>query len=201
MAQQGQRIENPVTGQTIVYRATGEETDGALFEAEGIFRPGGFAGALHVHPCQEERFVVTQGTAGFTIGGEQVRVGPGKEIVIPAGRAHTFWNAGSEEMRVIFAFRPALASTARFYEFYFGLAQAGHAKKDGLPSLWQIALQAAEFADHVRLARPPWCLQRIIFALLRPIAHLLGYRCLVYAGPDASPRDTRRTPATRAPLP
>lgn len=144
---------------------------------EGIFRPGGFAGVVHVHPLQEERFAVTQGAVGFKVGGKQLQLGPGETIVVPAGHAHTFWNAGAEEMRVVMEFRPALAAvTGRFYEFYFGLAQAGRARKNGLPSIWQIALQAEEFSDHARLASPPWAVQRAIFVLLKPIARLLGYR-------------------------
>jgi hypothetical protein len=44
-----------------------------------------------------------------------------------------------------------------------------------------MALQVDEFADHVRLARPPWWLQRLIFTLLRPLARLLGYQRLDYS--------------------
>ena len=177
MAYRGQRIENPVTGQTMIFLETGEETNGEVFRMEGIFRPGGFAGVLHVHPRQEERFAVTQGTAAFTVGGQQLQLGPGETIVVPAGHSHTFWNAGADEMRVVMEFRPALAAvTGRFYEFYFGLAQAGLAGKNGLPNIWQVALQAKEFSDHARLARPPWAMQRALFAVLKPIARLLGYR-------------------------
>jgi len=182
MTQVGQRIENPVTGQTIIFRATGQETNGEVFQAEGIFRPGGFAGVPHYHPFQEEHFEVMQGTACFKVGRRQVQLGPGETIVVPAGQPHTFWNAGQDEMRVIFEFRPALPSTERFYEFYFGLARAGKAGKNGLPSIWQIALQVDEFADHVRLANPPWWIQRVTFTLLRPIALLLGNRRLDFSG-------------------
>lgn len=179
MVYRGQRIENPVTGQTMIFLETGEETGGEVFRMEGIFRPGGFAGPVHVHPLQEERFAVTQGTAGFRVGRRRLELGPGEEIVIPTGKPHTFWNAGPDEMRVVMEFRPALVSTGPFYEFYFGLAQAGKAGKNGLPSIWQIALQAEEFADHVRLVSPPWAVQRLFFAVLKPIARLLGYRRFV----------------------
>jgi hypothetical protein len=163
-----------------------------VFRAEGIFRPGGFAGVLHIHPFQEERFTVTQGTAGFKVGGEQLQLGQGETIVVPAGRRHTFWNACPDEMRVVFEFRPALAATGRFYEFYFGLAQAGLAKKNGLPTIWQIALQADEFSDHVRIASPPWLIQRLLFAVLKPIARLLGYRPFIAEEAPAPARPGER---------
>jgi mannose-6-phosphate isomerase-like protein (cupin superfamily) len=193
MAHRGQRIENPVTGQTMIFLETGENTSGEVFRMEGIFRPGGFAGVLHVHPFQEERFAVTQGTAGFRVSSKQLQLGPGETIVVPAGRPHTFWNGGADEMRVVMEFRPALAAaTGRFYEVYFGLAQAGKAGKNGLPSIWQIALQAEEFGDHARLARPPWVVQRAIFALLKPIARLLGYRPFIPQEAAAPARQEER---------
>lgn len=153
---------------------------------EGIFRPGGFVGDPHVHPFQEERFDVLAGTAGFRVGQEQIHRRPGEQITIPAGQAHTFWNACEGEMRVMTEFRPALASTGPFYESCFGLARDGKGGTNGLPSIWQIALQVEEFGDHVRLASPPWPLQRAIFALLRPIARLLGYRRLDYTVSEES---------------
>jgi hypothetical protein len=36
-------------------------------------------------------------------------------------------------------------------------------------------------SDHVRLASPPWPIQSLGLALLRPVAHLLGYRPLTVA--------------------
>lgn len=177
----GQRITNSVTGQTILFQATDAETDGERFQAEGIFRTGGFAGVLHVHPYQEEHVEVTQGTAGFRLGRRRLQLGEGERIRVPAGTPHTFWNAGADEMRVIFAFRPALRVTGQFYAFYFGLAQAGQAGRNGLPRIWQMALQANEFSDHVRLASPSWAIQRLLFMVLRPIARLLGYRSLDFS--------------------
>ncbi len=192
MSDQGQRIENPVTGQTMIFLETGETTNGEVFRAEGIFQPGGFAGPLHLHPFQEERFEVTQGTAGFKVGGKQLQLNPGEAIVVPAGKKHTFWNAGSSQTHVVMEFRPALPSTRRFYEYFFGMAQAGLTGKDGMPNMWRIALQANEFSDHVRLASPPWMVQRAVFALLRPIARLLGYKPL--KGKDLLARKQTRQP-------
>jgi quercetin dioxygenase-like cupin family protein len=177
----------------MIFLETGEDTNGEVFRMEGIFRPGGFAGVRHVHPLQEERFMVTQGKAGFTVGDQQLQLGPGETIIVPAGHAHTFWNAGTDEMRVVMEFRPALAEvTGRFYEFYFGLAQAGKARKNGLPSLWQVALQAEEFGEHARLASPPWVVQRVLFAVLKPVARLLGYRPFISQEASVPTRQAER---------
>ena len=59
---------------------------------------------------------------------------------------------------------------------YFALARAGLTDAKGLPKIWQIAVEMPTMSDHVRLASPPWAIQRFVLSLLRPIALLMGYR-------------------------
>jgi hypothetical protein len=56
VAQAGDVIENPVTGQRLTFLATARDTGGEVFRAEGAFPPGGFAGVEHIHPFQDENF-------------------------------------------------------------------------------------------------------------------------------------------------
>ena len=77
----------------------------------------------HWHPDADEHFEVLAGKAAFTIEGAERVLGAGETVEVPAGTRHTFRNAGGDEMRVVFEFRPAPASTERFYELYFGFAQ------------------------------------------------------------------------------
>ena len=123
MARPGDAIENPVTGQRLTFLVTGADSGGELFRAEGAFPAGGFAGVEHLHPHQHERFEVLAGRAAFSIEGVERVFGTGQTVEVPAGTKHTFRNAGDDEMRVVFEFRPAPASTERFYELYFGFAQ------------------------------------------------------------------------------
>src|ERR1700730_10873480 len=76
-------------------------------------------------------------------------------IAVPAGTRHTFGNAGDDEMRVVFQFRPAPESTQRSYELYFGFAQEGHVNSKALPDLLDIALIWPLVSHHAVLARPP----------------------------------------------
>jgi hypothetical protein len=48
-------IENPMTGERIVFHETSWETDGEAVVFETFVQPDGFL-AAHVHPKQEERF-------------------------------------------------------------------------------------------------------------------------------------------------
>lgn len=55
---------------------------------------------LHKHPY-EEVFVVQEGTATFTVGDETILAGAGQVVVVPAGVAHRFVNAGPGRLRQV----------------------------------------------------------------------------------------------------
>ena len=169
----GIQIENPVTRQRLTFLEASDE----VFRMSGVFSPGGFAGPLHVHPLQTERFEVRSGTGGFQVNGRRLTLVADQAVDVPAGTAHTFWNAGDDDFEAVMEFRPGLpTSTRRFYEVYFGLSVAGRTNAAGMPNLWQVAVEMPRMQAHVRLARPPWPVQRLALGAIRPFATLLGYR-------------------------
>lgn len=170
MAKPGQVIKNPVTGQRLQFLLTAAESGGELFRAEGTFPPGGFAGVEHVHPHQHEQFEVLAGRAAFTVEGAERVLGAGETIEVPAGTSHTFRNAGDDEMRVVFEFRPAPESTERFYELYFAFGQEGRVNEEAMPGLLDIALIWPLVSDHAVLAKPPAWVQNALFRALGPLA-------------------------------
>jgi quercetin dioxygenase-like cupin family protein len=174
MAHAGDVIENPVTGQRLIFLSTSADSDGELFAAEGIFAPGGFAGVAHVHPHQDERFVVLAGVAAFDIDGAHHVLGAGDTIDVPRGTKHTFANAGADEMRVRFEFRPALTSTDRFYELYFAFAQRGRVNAKAMPGLLDIATVWPVTSEHAVLATPPPLIQHALFRVLGPVARIIN---------------------------
>lgn len=56
---------------------------------------GANGGPLHIHRRQEERFIVETGSLLVRRDRERIRVGPGEEVRIPPGTAHT-WRAEGE---------------------------------------------------------------------------------------------------------
>jgi hypothetical protein len=70
--------------------------------------------------------------------------------------------------------RPAMKTEA-FFETVWGLARAGKTDEKGIPNLLRVAVLFREFRDECRLARPPWPMQRSLFALLAPLGGMLGY--------------------------
>jgi quercetin dioxygenase-like cupin family protein len=175
MIHAGDTIENPVTGERIVFRKTSRETGGQAVVIETHVRPNGFVAAAHVHPSQEERFEVLSGSVGFRVGRARTVAGPGQRLVVPAGTPHRFWNAGDDVAHFVCEIRPALQFES-LLETMFALAVDGKTNRKGMPSLLRLAVIANAHFDTVRLPFPPAILQRIGLALGAPVGRLLGYR-------------------------
>ena len=82
MAHPGQTLENPASGERITFRKTSAATRGELLAVD-LELPAGrrVPGGQHIHPKQEERFEVVEGTMRFRMGRKRVVV-PG-EVVGP----------------------------------------------------------------------------------------------------------------------
>ena len=116
MTDQGDMIDNPVTGETIVFLKRAGDTDGQLLQMELLLEVD--ARVLeHVHPRQEERIEVVYGTLRFRLGGEEQELGAGQALVLPPGVPHTLWNVGEGQARCLFDVRPALKTEAAFVGF------------------------------------------------------------------------------------
>ncbi len=198
MANAGDVIDNPVTGQRLVFLVTSADSSGEVFAAEGIFPPRGFAGVPHIHPHQDEHFEVLAGRAAFDIDGARHVLGAGNTVDVPRGTKHTFANAGEDEMRVRFEFRPALPSTDRFYELYFAFAQQGRVDIKAMPSLLDIATVWPITSEHAVLATPPAIIQHALFRGLAPAARIAKRQapvCQRTPVPTEHPVETRARPS------
>jgi quercetin dioxygenase-like cupin family protein len=174
MIRAGDTIENPVTGERILFRKTSRETNGEAVVIETWVQPSGFVAAAHVHPSQEERFQVLRGTVGFRLGREKIEAGPGQRLTVPAGTPHKFWNAGDEECHFVCEVRPAL-QFEKLLETMFALAVDGKTNRKGMPNPLRLAVIARHHFDDVRLPFPPAWTQQVGLALGAPLGRLLGY--------------------------
>lgn len=175
MARAGDVIEHPVTRERVVWHSVAADTGGDRLELELFAQPGGFVAAAHVHPNQEERFEVVSGKLAMLVDGEERTLGPGDVAVVPPGRPHAWWNAGPVEVRIKGEIRPALR-TEHFFETFFGLGRDGKTNRRGLPNPLQLAVLMREYEDEMRLAKPAFVIQRMLFAPLAVIGKALGYR-------------------------
>jgi quercetin dioxygenase-like cupin family protein len=70
-------------------KATAEETDGAFMLIEDSMQKGKTT-PLHVHPHEDETFIVLEGEILVHVDGSEHRVGPGGVAVAPRGTKHAF---------------------------------------------------------------------------------------------------------------
>jgi mannose-6-phosphate isomerase-like protein (cupin superfamily) len=175
MIHPGDRLENPVTGEVLIFRRTSAQTNGDLVLVEAIVRPDGFVAATHVHPYQTERFEILEGALGLRLGEQELVAGPGDVAVVPPRTPHRFWNAGGQDVRFLTEVRPALGFES-LIETMFTLAAEGKTNRKGLPNPLRLAVIARAHFDTVRLPFPPAPLQRMALALAAPLGKALGYR-------------------------
>src|SRR5918911_2754514 len=175
MIQAGDSIQNPITGERLVFRKTSRETGGRAVVIETFVQPNGFVAAAHVHPSQEERFEILRGSVGFKIGRKELVAGPGQRITVPAGTPHKFWNAGDDEAHFVCEVRPALQFES-LLETMFALAADGKTNRKGMPNPLRLAVIANAHFDTVRLPFPPAFLQKLGLVLGAPLGRILGYR-------------------------
>ena len=174
MIHPGDRLENPVTGEVLIFHRTSEQTGGESVLVETIVHPDGFVAAAHVHPYQTERFELLQGKLGLRVGNKELVASPGEVAVVEPGTAHRFWNAGDEQARFLCEVRPALDFES-LIETMFTLAAEGKTNHKGMPNPLRLAVIANAHFDTVRLPFPPAAVQRAGLALGAPLGKLLGY--------------------------
>jgi len=156
----GDEIENPVSGERLIFRKTSAETGGAAVVVETFLRPYATGTRAHLHPAQEERFEVLDGSIGIEVGRRQLVVGPGYRLTVQAGTPHRLWNAGDEDGRFLSEIRPAL----RFEQLVtslFALAADARSTRNRTPSRLCLAVVLQAHFDTVQLPSPSPPIQRL----------------------------------------
>ena len=176
MVKIGTEIESPQTGERLIFRSTADSSNGQLFRAELIVKPGPYVVRPHSHPSQEESFVVLEGAYGYKIGDSTGVAQPGDTLVCPVGVPHSQWNAGNGILRIYYEHRPALTSAEIFFETQFGLSRDGKLSPNGDINLLQGAVLLQEVGDFIRPSSPPIAVQNTLFPVLAAIGRIRGYR-------------------------
>jgi quercetin dioxygenase-like cupin family protein len=190
MAYAGQTLHNPVSGEQITFLRTAADTDGAKLEFEVVLSPDGHVPGAHVHPEQEERFHVLEGTMKFRLGLRTIVAGAGETVIVPAGRVHRFANGGDTAARAHVEVVPAL-DMEQLLETTTELALEGNVTRKGMPKPLHLALFVRRFEREVRAPFPPAFLVR---ALMAPVAALARRR-------GHAERYAPAVPAVHAPQP
>ena len=174
MNQVGHSIHNPVSGERITFLQTAEDTDGQLLEFELELAAHGRVPGAHVHPEQEERFHVLQGTMKFRLGMRSIVASAGESVVVPAGRMHKFSNHGDEPAIARVEVVPAL-DMEELLRTTVQLAQEGNVTRSGMPKPLHLALFVKRFRREVRAPFPPAWVVRATMAPLAAVARVRGH--------------------------
>jgi quercetin dioxygenase-like cupin family protein len=170
----GQTLENPQTGERLVFSKTAHDTGGEYTQFEAFVAPGGHLPAPHVHPKQTERFEITKGTLTLKLDGHTIEARAGDVVTIRPGQAHYFANKTGEEVSFKVEVRPALKIES-VLETMYGLAADGKAPYRGMPNPLRLAVIAEHHLDTVTLPLVPVWTQRAALAVGAPIGRLLGF--------------------------
>lgn len=175
MIHPGYTIRNERTGQIMTFLQTGKETNNELLEIECFSPPTTAREPEHLHPIQENNFKIISGELSFSVNGNIQILKAGEEISILPGMPHHFWNSGTETTHYLQEFRPAL-TTDHLFETFFALAKNRKLSKHGAPNIFRTSLIMLKHQQDLRIIKPSWEVQRIVFQILAPFAKLLGYK-------------------------
>ena len=131
-------------GRDLVFKVTGEDTNGALDYFIVEVGPNG-GPPLHVHHQQEETIHVLSGRFKIRIGDELHTLEPGGFAYMPAGLPHAFVNLSDQPAELIVVYTPG--GCHKFYE------ELGPATRTASPDRAEVA---AIFERHgMSLLGPP----------------------------------------------
>jgi oxalate decarboxylase/phosphoglucose isomerase-like protein (cupin superfamily) len=172
-----QTLNNPYTGERIIFEQTEQDTGGSVVAFEHFMLPRTMPTfPEHVQLNQEERFEIISGTARYRLNGVEGQAHAGETVIVPPGVIHiNCWNAGPEALKMRHSFHPALG-TDIFFETIFTLAMNGKTNAKGEVNLLQLAVIANEIESQTFNAGIPIPLQRLALPVLALIGRLLGYR-------------------------
>jgi len=171
----GDSLENPVTGEFARILELPWENPEGRGRAELLAVVGARVVGEHAHHQMVERFTVLEGELTVRINGATGLLSEGQTAEVRPGQWHDWWNASDRDSRVLVEVLPG-ERFLHMIETLFGLATQGHVNGKGMPDLLQMAMVGREFSDVIQFRSPPPPVQKVLFGVLAPVAHALGYR-------------------------
>jgi quercetin dioxygenase-like cupin family protein len=113
----------------VTFLKSRHETQGNLDLFELTVPPYAFLNVPHLHREFDETIIGMNGVTTWTVDGEKIKVGPGRELHIPRGRAHSYANLHSSAARMMCILTPGLIGPEYFREL------AAVLRADGPPDI------------------------------------------------------------------
>lgn len=144
---------------------------------EDIIAPHAQGPPAHVHTTFAETFAVVKGDLSLLVGDQVIVIHAGEEFTVPPGTPHRPFNPTANEVIVRGPLTPKYAIPRDFGLFLsqmYGFMDESPAHARPPAILLQMSIFAPRY--DAWLAKPPLVIQRGLYAFLRPIARVLGYR-------------------------
>src|SRR5262245_35178057 len=157
-------------GETLTFLRVVPTPEGDRLEIEGTAEPGS-GPPLHIHHLQEEGFAVVSGRMGYRLGDRAPQfAGPGERAVFPPGVPHTWWNAGSDTLRMTGWIVPADNAE------YFLAAQFDSLKRAGgtRPGLFDSAFLMTRYRSEFDFIEIPAAVRAFALPMLAALGRVLG---------------------------
>ena len=116
-------LRHSVPGETLRYKVTGDDTDGALDIFVLTMQPKS-GPPLHIHHQQHETIHFLKGTYKVQIDSDVFRCEAGDFVHIPKGARHAFMNVSDQPGECIVTFSPG--GTDKFFEEFAPVVRGGH---------------------------------------------------------------------------
>jgi quercetin dioxygenase-like cupin family protein len=116
-------LRHSVPGETLLYKVTGDDTDGALDIFLLSIQPKS-GPPLHIHHRQHETIYFTKGRYKVRVGDDVFHCEPGGFVHIPMGARHAFMNVSDQPGECIVTFSPG--ATDKFFEEFAPVVRGGH---------------------------------------------------------------------------
>jgi mannose-6-phosphate isomerase-like protein (cupin superfamily) len=145
-----------------------------LLEVEAEWGPAAHRPPPHLHPSQDERFVVAEGELTVELDGATRVLHAGDALDVPRGTPHRMWSSGAGPARATWQTRPALR-TADFWRELDAARRTRPTGKGGLLTPVAIAPLLRRYRPEFQLALPA-PLERTALAALNAAARVKGYK-------------------------
>lgn len=167
-------VVHSVTGETITFLETAEESGGKYLYIEVSLPPQGDGPPLHLHDEFEEEFEVISGQLTVTLGKqkEQHILQPGDKRLVTLNTPHTFTNNHNEPV----TFRVRLTPPSQFEQsvrIHYGLMADGLTDEKGNPKTLAHTALILSMQNTWVVGLPMW-LQRFVFKRLVAKGHKQG---------------------------
>ncbi len=141
-------------------------------QVEAIYGESKRPPPMHVHPAQDEKFEVLEGSIQVRAGRERRELTAGETLDIPARTAHQMWNPSATPARVRWTTSPR----GRTEEWFRAIDALVRESAPGEPSPLGFAVLLGEYTDTFRLAVAPHLLVAPFVKVLAAGGRLRGHR-------------------------